>query len=119
MKKPGPMKKSQLVHPKGMVRGWNGELRPAPNPERWNGSSDYEDQGFHSRGVHSTSGNHQPRKREVVNGALTWVDPKASETTGRAVKPAPASVVVGGLMQGRHEPTDNAPTHHRVGGSDA
>ena len=111
-KKPGPIKRSSLEHPKGMVRAWNGDLRPQRNPDRWNGSSDYEDVGFHSRGVTSSSGNHQSPKTEYINGIPTKVSPTDTEVTGRTIKPAPKSLAVGGHMQGRHEPTNNLPEHY-------
>ena len=103
---PKRLKSSDLEHPKTKRSKFNGD--------RWK-----DDQGFHSRGVTSSPGGHQVAKKEVVNGLIVEVDPMASEATGHAVKPAPTSVVVGGLMQGRHVPENNGCTSTRVGGSDA
>ena len=117
MKKPGKLRKEQLEHPNDSTYvAWNGDVRKKRNKDRWNGAPDMEDTGFTSRGVTSSSGNHQPRKREVINGQLVWVDPMSTEVTGRVPQKPPSSVFVSGHERGRHEPQDNGPTHHRVGG---
>lgn len=49
MQLPEPRKPSDLQHPKGTVKAWNGEERK-PRSTRWNGEPDYEDPGFATRG---------------------------------------------------------------------
>ena len=47
--KPKPRKPSDLQHPKGTRKAWNGDKRK-PRSTRWNGAPDYEDPGFATRG---------------------------------------------------------------------
>ena len=112
MKKPGKLRKEQLEHPNDSTYvAWNGDVRQKRNPKRFNHAPDMEDTGFVSRGVTSSSGNHMPRKREVVNGELVWVDPMEKEVTHRTYKPAPKSLIVGGHERGRHLAERNLPQH--------
>ena len=90
MKKPDPKKASDLNHPKGQVRAWNGDLRPARS-DRWNGASDMEDQGFDAR--------RKARGLSVTEGTRK-VDPKR-------VKPASYLVRVPEKPPSHSELTDS------------
>lgn len=71
---------------------WNGEIRKKGRPGSFNGDSEWEDQGFHSRGVHTTEGTNRPTNLKQVtrnNPLITGV-----------VMPHPGSV-------GRREPEVN------------
>ena len=48
---PKPPRKSSndLVHPKGLIKGPNGDMRKPRNPNRFNGASDQDDRGYFSR----------------------------------------------------------------------
>ena len=115
MKTPKPPKPTaeSLRHPSSNEYvAWNGDIRKKRSTDRWNGSPEMEDKGFTSRGVTSSSGNHQPRKREVVNGQYVFVDPMDSETSTRPLQAPPRSLIVGGHERGRHVPERNLPTHY-------
>ena len=113
MKKPGKLRKEQLQHPNDSTYvAWNGDVRKKPSKDRWNGGSDFEDRGFHSRGVTSSSSNYTPTSREIVNGQIVFVDPKSKEVTGRGLKSPPKSLIVGGHERGRHVPERNLPEHY-------
>ena len=117
MKTPKPPKPTAegLRHPNSNEYvAWNGDIRKKRSTDRWNGAPEFEDKGFTSR-VSSSSGNHLPRKREVINGQYVWVDPMEKEVTHRTIKPAPRSLIVGGHERGRHEPLNNQPTHYSPG----
>ena len=95
------LRKEQLNHPNSSTYvAFNGDVRKKGNPDRWNGAPDMEDTGFVSRGVTSSSGNHQPRRREVVNGQYVWVEPMDTEVSGRPQQAPPRSLIVGGHERG-------------------
>ena len=75
MQKPEPIKPSDLQHPKGEVKAWNGDKRK-PRSNRWTGSPDMDDKGFTSRGVTVTEGTKPQSRSKLVEGPHMGLDNK-------------------------------------------
>lgn len=60
---------------------WNGEVRKKANPDSFNGDQEWEDQGFHSRGVSITEGTQRPSNLQPVK--------KRSTVSRGAIEPTP------------------------------
>ena len=67
MKRPEPKKPSDLQHPKGTYKAWNGDSRKARST-RWTGSPEMDDKGFTSRGVTVTEGTKPQSRSKLVEG---------------------------------------------------
>ena len=75
MKRPEPKKPSDLQHPKGTYKAWNGDERKARS-NRWTGSPEMDDKGFTSRGVTVTEGTKPQSRSKLVEGPHMGLDGK-------------------------------------------
>ena len=68
---------------------WNGDLRE--RGDRWNGNTEWEDQGFHSRGVHTVEGTNPVPNLKPGNrpSAVTPMGPISYSPFGPQPRKAP------------------------------
>ena len=75
MKRPPIKKASDLQHPKGTYKAWNGDERKSRS-NRWTGSPEMDDKGFTSRGVTVTEGTKPQSRSKLVEGPHMGLDGK-------------------------------------------